>query len=146
MLRGSSTARVDEKGRLKIPTAFRRLIEEKYGRDCFVTSLTGDNVRVYPMPVWEEIEKKMLAQPSMHPIISRLKNLVNYFGQSAAMDEQGRVLIPPQLRERSGMNGEVSVIGNQTWLEIWNREKFEANVVSRPMTEEEQQILSQLGI
>ena len=146
MLRGSSTARVDEKGRVKIPTAFRRLIEEKSGRDCFVTSLTGENVRVYPMPVWEEIEKRILAQPSMHPTIARLKNLVNYFGQSASLDDQGRLLIPPKLRERSGMNGEVSVIGNQTWLEIWNSEKFEAMEITRPMTDEDMQILSKLGI
>jgi MraZ protein len=146
MLRGNSPAKVDDKGRLKIPTLFRRHIEEKYGRECFVTSFSGEFVRVYPMPVWEEMEKKIFAVPSMHPAVARLRNFVNYFGQAATMDDQGRVLIQPLLRERSGVNGEVAVLGNQTCLDVWNREKFESKLTSEPLTEDDRQILSTLGI
>ena len=52
MLRGNYTARIDIKGRLKVPTPFRRLIEEKHGGDFYITSLTGENVRIYPLVEW----------------------------------------------------------------------------------------------
>ena len=67
MLRGTYTAKIDDKGRLKIPNAFRALVEEKHGSDLFVTSLTGESVRIYPMPVWIAIEEKMAKVPSTHP-------------------------------------------------------------------------------
>jgi len=56
MFRGSAPAKIDDKGRLKIPTDFRRAIEERYGPDLFVTSIAGDSALLYPLPVWEEIE------------------------------------------------------------------------------------------
>ena len=81
-LRGSSSTRIDEKGRLKVPADFRAAI----GADLFVTSLTGECVRVYPMAVWQEIERKLSLMPANHP--SRLKFLdrVSYYGQTAVMD------------------------------------------------------------
>ncbi len=146
MLRGNSPAKLDDKGRLKIPTGFRRHIEERYGRECFVTSLTGEFVRVYPMPIWIDIEKKLATLPSMHPTITRFMNFVNYFGQVNALDDQGRLLIHPLLRQRSEIGGEVAVLGHQIWLDIWNREKFEAKLAAQPLTEEDRQILASLGI
>ena len=73
MLRGNSPAKIDDKGRLKIPNGFRSVIEDGHGRQLFVTSLHGDSVRIYPMPVWAEIERKLAQIPSTHP--SRLKFL-----------------------------------------------------------------------
>src|SRR5260221_14708054 len=99
MFRGNAPARIDEKGRLKMPAAFRLLLESKYGRDLFLTSLTGEYVRIYPMPVWLDIEQKLGAMPSTHPSRLRFLDRVNYFGQTDALDAQGRVLIPLRLRE-----------------------------------------------
>jgi MraZ protein len=144
MLRGNSPAKVDEKGRIKIPSLFRRYVEDTYGRECFVTSLSGDFVRVYPMPVWLENEKKIAGLPQMEPAVTKFMDLVNYFGQVASLDDQGRLLIHPRLRERSGINGEVAVLGYLTWLDIWNPEKFEAMV--SPLTNEDRQVLSRLGL
>ncbi|MFQ5877894.1 MAG: division/cell wall cluster transcriptional repressor MraZ [Acidobacteriota bacterium] len=146
MLRGNSPAKVDDKGRIKIPTNFRKYIEERFGRDCFVTSLSGEYVRIYPMPVWLEIEKKIAALPSMNPTITRFLNHVNYYGQPNAMDDQGRILIHPLLRQRSEINGEVAVLGHQTYLDIWNREKFESMLAAQPLTDEDKRILASLGI
>jgi MraZ protein len=111
-----------------------------------VTSLTGDFVRVYPMPIWLEIEKKIAAHSSISPPMARFRNLVNYYGQSATMDDQGRILIHPLLRLKSGINGEVAVIGNLSYLDIWNREKFEAMLASQPLSDDDLKILSSLGI
>src|SRR5262245_30879115 len=56
VLRGNAPAKIDDKGRLKIPNGFRALVQRTYGSEIFVTSLTGDSVRIYPMPVWQQIE------------------------------------------------------------------------------------------
>ena len=144
MLRGSSHAKVDDKGRLKIPALFKGYIEETYGREFFVTSYNAEFVRLYPMPVWIDMEKKLVSNPSMSPEIALFRSVVNYYGQSATMDDQGRVLIHPTLRQKSGTNGGVIVIGNLTYLDIWNREKFESQVVHP--TDDDLRVLSDRGI
>src|SRR5689334_21469738 len=78
VFRGNAPARVDEKGRLKVPTDFRTPLEGKYGREVFVTSLTGDYVRIYPMPVWMDIEQKLGGMPTTHPSRVRFLERVNY--------------------------------------------------------------------
>ena len=55
-MRGSAPARIDDKGRLKVPTMFRAVIQGQQGADVFVTSLSGESVRIYPLAVWIEIE------------------------------------------------------------------------------------------
>ena len=79
MFRGNSPAKIDDKGRLKVPNAFRSLLESKYGRELFLTSLTGEYVRIYPMPVWLEIEEKLGRMPSTHPSRLRFLDRVAYF-------------------------------------------------------------------
>jgi len=123
-LRGSAAARIDDKGRLKIPTIFRGLIQDQQGPDVFVTSLSGDCVRIYPMSVWLEIEQKLSRMPANHP--SRLKYLdrVNYYGQAGELDSQGRVGIPGHLRDEAAINGDVRVFGRIDYLDVWNEERF----------------------
>lgn len=146
MLRGNSPAKIDEKGRLKIPNGFRTFIQDEYGRELFVTSLHGDSVRIYPMPVWVEIERKLARVPSTH--LSRLKFLdrVNFFGQATELDSQGRVLIPTRLRESATMIGEVDVFGQYDYLEVWNHERFLAKLQREPFTDDDARALSDLGI
>ncbi len=146
MLRGSSQAKLDAKGRIKIPTFFRKHIEEKYGRDCFVTSTDGEYVRVYPMPVLLELEKKLNGLPSMTPSVERFKNHLSYYGQQTAMDDQGRILIHPLLRKSSGIKADVQVVGKLNWIDIWDREKLESRLKAEPLTDEDNRILASHGI
>src|SRR6187200_582840 len=103
---------------------FRSLLESKYGRELFVTSLSGEYVRIYPMPVWLEVEQKLAHMPSAHPSKLRFLDRVNYFGQTAELDSQGRVLIPVRLRDSATMAGEVDVLGQVNWLDVWNHDRF----------------------
>jgi MraZ protein len=146
MLRGSSLARIDEKGRLKLPAAFRALLTPSFGSDYFVTSLRGDSVRIYPMDVWLRIEERMARASSLNPSVMRFKNAVNYFGQSTPMDAQGRILLHPLLRERADVRGDVVVLGQQDFLEVWNRAAFEQRLQSDPLTDTDLAALSDLGI
>jgi transcriptional regulator MraZ len=146
MLRGNNPATVDAKGRLKIPTAFKVFLDENYGQDFFVTSLDGQSARLYPFPVWREIEDKLAALPSMNKSKKRFLDRTNYWGQTTRADAQGRVLIPTLLRESAGMHGEVAVLGYLNYLEVWNLERYREHLEREPLTEEDEQTLSDLGI
>ena len=146
MLRGNYTAKIDDKGRLKIPNAFRTLVEEQHGPDVFVTSLTGESVRIYPMPIWMALEEKMAKVPSTHPARLKFFDRVNYFGQTAAFDNQGRVIIHPRLRESASMAGDVDVFGQYDYLDVWNHERFVAKLQHDPYTDDDARALAEFGI
>ncbi len=146
MLRGNYAAKIDDKGRLKIPNAFRALVQERHGAEVFVTSLTGEYVRVYPMPVWLALEEKLARVPSTHPARLRFFDRVNYYGQPAEIDAQGRVLIHPRLRDSAGMSGEVDVLGQYDFLDVWSHERFLAKLQREPYTDEDARALSEFGI
>ncbi len=146
MLRGNYAAKIDDKGRLKIPNAFRALVEGKHGTELFVTSLTGEYVRVYPMPVWLALEEKLSRAPSTHPARLKFLDRVSYYGQTAEIDTQGRVVIHPRLRDSAGMSGEVDVLGQVDWLDVWNHERFVAKLQRDPYTDEDAKALSDFGI
>ena len=145
-LRGSAPARIDDKSRLKVPTIFRGAFQDGKGPDVFVTSLTGESVRIYPMPAWLEVERKLSAMPSNHP--SRLKFLdrVNYYGQASELDGQGRVVIPQLLRDSASIVGEVRVFGRIDYLDVWNEERFAQKLQREAWTDEDGLKLSEFGI
>ena len=147
LLRGNHPARIDDKGRLKVPNSFRQLIESQWGVELFVTSVTGEFVRVYPMGVWLEIERKLAEVPSTHPSKLRFLDRVNFFGQAVSMDRQGRVLVPQLLRESAAMTGEVSVLGLQNHLAVWNLRRLQDRLFKKePFTDEDGRLLAEYGI
>ena len=146
MFRGNSPARVDEKGRLKVPNVFRSHLESKYGRELFLTSLNGDFVRIYPMPVWLAIEEKLGAMPSTHPARLRYLERVNYFGDTGELDAQGRVLLPFRLRESAMMTGDVDVLGQVTYLDVWNHDRLLTRLQREPYTDDDARALSEFGV
>ena len=146
MFRGHEQARIDDKGRLKVPNVFRSLLESKYGRELFLTSLTGEYVRLYPMPVWLEIEEKLGKVPSTHPSRLRFLDRVNFFGQAVELDTQGRVLIPARLRETAAIAGDVDVLGQYNYLDTWNHDRLQARLQRDPFTDDDAKALSEFGI
>lgn len=146
MLRGNAPARIDDKGRLKVPTAFRSLLENKYGRELFLTSLTGEYVRMYPMPVWLDIEEKLSLVPSTHPAKLRYLDRISYYGQPGELDTQGRVIIPVRLREAAMMSGEVDVLGLFNYLDIWNHDRLLSKMQREPFTDDDARALAEFGI
>jgi MraZ protein len=146
MFRGSAPAKIDAKGRLKVPAGFARHLEERWGSDLFVTSIQGDSALLYPLPVWEEIEQRLMAMPSTNSTRRRFLERVSYYGQPATLDAQGRLVLPPILRDSAGMDGDVVVSGRIDHLVVWNRERFEARMSDEPFTEEDFGVLSEFGI
>lgn len=146
MLRGNYTARIDAKGRLKVPTPFRRYIDDKHGSEFYVTSLTGDHVRLYALPEWESIEQRLALLPSMDPARRKFLDRTNYYGQQQTMDAQGRVLIHPLLRKSASIAGDVVVLGYLNYLEVWELDKFQQRLLADPYTEEDEAAIARLGI
>lgn len=146
VLRGNSPAKVDAQGRLKIPTLHRKVLEEEYGPDVFVTSVTGESVLIYPLSEWEKIEAKLLEAPKLRPEKIKFMRNTSYYGQVGKIDRQGRVMIQPHLREVASINGDVAVIGYLGHLEVWNHNRFVQQLESDPYTREDAIALAELGI
>jgi transcriptional regulator MraZ len=146
MFRGNYPTRVDEKGRLKVPSEFKRLIEEKYGAQFYITSLDGKVAQIYPFEEWQRIEEKLARLSNFNPTKKKLLNRTNYYGQVVEMDAQGRLLVPALLRESAQIRGEVAVLGNLTYMEVRNMEAFRKELAENPFTAEDEKTLDELGI
>lgn len=145
MLRGNKPARVDEKGRLKIPADFLEELKES-GNQFYVTSETGEYARIYPMTEWEEIERKLARLSSHNRTKQKFLTWTNYYGQAVELDGQGRVLIPAVLREAAQIKGDVDVMGYLTYLEVRNHSRVVDDLKRNPFTAEDLATLDELGI
>ncbi len=146
MFRGNHPTRVDEKGRLKLPAEFKRRIDDAYGTQFYITSKDGKVAEIHPLPEWEKFEAKLADIPNFNPAKKKLLDRINYYGQMAEMDAQGRVLLPQILRETAGMVGEVVVFGMQTYLEVANHDSFKQHMDETPLTEDDQKELAGFGL
>jgi MraZ protein len=145
MFRGNNPARVDEKGRLKVPADFKRHIDEKYGAEFYITSRDGKVAEIYPVEEWRKIEDKLAKLSNFNPSKKKFLNKVNYYGQMVEMDAQGRLLMPQILREAAGVRGDVAVYGNLTYLEVRNLE-VSKQLAEEQFTTEDEKTLDELGI
>ena len=136
-LRGSAETTVDEKGRFKVPAVFRESVEETYGPDFFLTSITGTDVLIYPMPVWNALEEKLAAMPAIHRAKAKFQERFNTFGQTARMDAQGRLLVPSLLREISGLAGDALVLGQTDHLKLVDRTRHLKSLKTATITDED---------
>ena len=144
-LRGNCPAKVDEKGRLKIPAVFLDALQE-YGSQFYITSPTGESARIYPMKVWSEIEDKLAKVSSQNRAKRKFLMRTSYYGQTVELDGQGRVLVPAVLRESAQMKGEVDVFGNLDYLEVMNHTRVVDSLKNAPYTSEDDKALEDLGI
>ncbi|HEX7529273.1 MAG TPA: division/cell wall cluster transcriptional repressor MraZ [Thermoanaerobaculia bacterium] len=136
-LRGSAETTVDEKGRFKVPSVFRAPIEETFGPEFFLTSISGVDVLVFPMPVWNALEEKLAAMPAIHRAKAKFQERFNTYGQVARMDAQGRLLVPALLREVSGIEGDALVLGQTDHLKLVDRTKHLKSLRTATITDED---------
>lgn len=144
MFRGNHPTRVDEKGRVKVPADFKRVLDERYGAEFYITSRDGKIANIYPMDEWSKIEQKIMANPTA--ATKKLLEHTNYWGQAVEIDGQGRLLLPGLLRESAGLKGEVAVVGFLNHLEVRVLETYRSQIEQNPITPEDEQELAHLGI
>ncbi len=137
MFRGNHPAKVDEKGRLKVPSAFKQLLDAANVTQFYITSTDGKSAQVWPLPEWERQEKLLADYSTMDDAVEKYLNLTSYYGQQVEIDSQARVLLPQILREKARLNAEVSVFGKLIYLEVQNEQEFEQRLPAFEMTPEE---------
>lgn len=124
--RGHAEARLDSKGRLKMPAVFRKILENTYGASLFVTALTDDYLQIYPLQVWEEIEAKVNRLGAMNPLRRKFMTRANRCGSEVEMDNQGRILLKPSQRQLLGLQDDIVLIGCTDHLELWQAGESQA--------------------
>jgi len=145
MFRGNHPTRVDDKGRLKVPAEFKRVIDDKYSTQFYITSLDGKSAQIYPFEEWERIEQKLAGLSTFNPTKKRFLTRTNYWGQVAEIDNQGRLLLPQLLRDSAQLKGEVAVMGYLNRLEVQSMEGVRQEV-EEAFTAEDEKNLDDLGI
>lgn len=135
-LRGNCPAKVDEKGRLKVPSVFLEGLKE-FGTQFYITSVTGETARIYPMNVWSDLEDKLAKLPASNQAKRKFLLRTSYFGQTVELDGQGRLLLPAVLRESAAMRGEVDVFGALDYLEVMNHTRVLDDLKNQPFTDED---------
>ena len=138
-LRGNCPAKVDEKGRLKIPAVFLEELKE-YGTNFYITSPTGESARIYPLKVWSEIEDQLAGKGNSKEKRQFLMR-TSYFGQVAELDGQGRVLLPSILRDKALLKGDVAVLGLSNYLEVMNDARVVDQMKNEPFTDDDEDAL-----
>jgi MraZ protein len=145
MFRGNHPAKVDEKGRLKLPSAFKALVDAGSVTQFYVTSTDGESAQIWPLPEWEKREAQLAESSEMEEAVQKYLSITSYYGQQVDMDAQARLLIPQILRSAAGLDDEeVAVMGMGSHLAIHNRKRFEETVLGNKLTAEDKQKLAEI--
>jgi MraZ protein len=142
MFRGNHPAKVDEKGRLKLPAAFKQLLDAQHVTQFYVTSVDGKSAEVWPLPEWEKREEQLAESSTMDDSVKKYLNLTSYYGQQVEVDNQARILLPQILRGTAKLDAEVTVFGMRTYLEVHNRTVFEHGLPANEMTAEDRKAVA----
>ncbi|OGT30576.1 MAG: cell division/cell wall cluster transcriptional repressor MraZ [Gammaproteobacteria bacterium RIFCSPHIGHO2_12_FULL_35_23] len=126
VFRGINAINVDEKGRLSIPTRYRqRLLDVAQGHLILTIDTEQRCLLLYSLPAWEVIEAKIEALPSFNKTTRRIQRLLLGHATEVEMDKQGRILLPPLLREYASLDGRVIMLGQGKKFELWNEETWQ---------------------
>ena len=145
MFRGNHPAKVDEKGRLKLPAAFKQLLDSQSVAQFYITSSDGKSAEIWPLPEWEKREAQLAESSEMEEAVQKYLSITSYYGQQVEMDAQARMLIPQILRSAAGLDDEeVAVIGMGNYIAVHNRKRFEETVLGNKLTAEDRQKLAEI--
>lgn len=124
MFRGATRVTLDSKGRFAMPARYR----DGLAGGCngqLVTTVDRDYcLLLYPLPTWEEIERKLTALPTLQPQVRRLQRLMLGYATELELDAHGRIRLPRELREFAGLDRQVMLIGQGNKFELWDVERW----------------------
>ncbi len=133
MFRGQFTHSIDAKGRTSLPSRFRdQLVGAGESRLILTPALMDPCIHVFPMRAWEEFEAKVAALPQFDARVVRLRRLYVSAAVDCELDGQGRVLVPPQLREHASLAKEVVWAGVGNKAELWAKDRWTAATAATP--------------
>ena len=140
--RGNHPAKVDEKGRLKLPSAFKQLVDAEHVTQFYITSMDGKSAEIWPLPEWEKREQLLAESSTLDDAVQKYLNLTSYYGQQVEMDSQARLLLPQILRGTAKLDAEVAVRGKIFFLQVQNLQKLAESLPANALTTENRQSLA----
>ena len=125
MFRGAAKVTLDDKGRMVVPTRYRaQLLEQSAGQLVVTVDRDGECLLIYPLSHWEQVERALMALPSLHAQARRLQRLMVGHATDLALDGHGRMLLPPELREFAGLDRRAMLIGQGNRCELWDESRW----------------------
>jgi MraZ protein len=124
MFRGANKLTLDAKGRMVMPTRYRERLQERCGGKLVITVDKDQCLLIYPLPDWEEIERKLMRLPTLDPRARRLQRLMVGHATDLELDAHGRVLLPPNLREFGQLTRDAMLIGQGVRFELWDEARW----------------------
>ncbi len=124
MFRGVNNISLDAKGRMALPTRYRERLNERCDGQIVVTVDRDHCLLIYPLPEWEEIERKLVRLPSLNKQARRLQRLLIGHATECQLDGNGRVLLPQPLRDFAGLQRSVVLIGQGNKFELWDEQTW----------------------
>jgi MraZ protein len=124
MFRGANKLTLDVKGRLVMPTRYRERLQERCGGHLVVTVDKDQCLLIYPLPDWEDIERKLMKLPSLNPQVRRLQRLMVGHATDLELDGHGRILLPPNLREYGLLTRDAMLVGQGLRFELWDEARW----------------------
>lgn len=124
MFRGANRLNLDAKGRFAIPTRYRERLQECCASELVVTIDKDRCLLIYPLPEWQEIERKLMKLPTFNKAARNLQRLLVGHATEVEMDAQGRVLLPQTLREFAGLDKHTMLVGQVNRFELWDEERW----------------------
>ncbi|MAE93747.1 MAG: division/cell wall cluster transcriptional repressor MraZ [Deltaproteobacteria bacterium] len=148
MARGRFTHSMDDKGRVSIPAVLRTELQEQDERPPILTNLVDcPAVGLFSHDRWLEIEQRLANMSQMQPEISSLQRMLVSGAVEAPIDGQGRILIPPHLREHAGLERELTIAGVGRRIEIWDKARFDEELGAiRERGREVSTVAAELGL
>ncbi len=142
--RGSFILKIDDRSRIKIPSQYKNILENQYGKEVYLTSVNNDHILFYPLKTWETIEQKIEKNKFRSRKIEDFIRLTSYWGTETEIDPRGRILIPSKLREKINLQENVLIIGQIDYLAIWNCEEYESKYASKSFSDRELDEISRI--
>ena len=124
MFRGATKVTLDDKGRMVMPTRYREQISVQSQGKLVVTVDREQCLLIYPLPEWEQTERKLMALPSLHPQSRRLQRLMVGHATDLELDGHGRFLLPPELREFAKLDRHGMLIGQGNRFKLWDEKRW----------------------
>ena len=124
MFRGANKLTLDAKGRMVMPTRYRERLQERCGGKLVITVDKEQCLLIYPLPDWEEIERKLMRLPTLNPQARRLQRLMVGHATDTDLDAHGRLLLPPNLREFGQLTRDAMLIGQGARFELWDEARW----------------------
>jgi MraZ protein len=126
MFTGSYFHFMDNKGRVSIPSRYREVLQERKDRQLILTNF-GGYILAFPQSEWVKIEAKFAEQPLFRKELRAFQRFLISGVEECPLDRQGRILIPPNLRDYAKLSREVCLVGAIRCFEVWDRQTFEAH-------------------